>query len=105
MVIAAGHGGIDAGAIGCADIEKDVNLRTAKQLAEAFSRNRNIRVILTRDHNEFLTLSDGPRSPTGQSDLLFPFTPTPRCRSKAPAFETYIFHPRRPTSGRGRGSY
>jgi len=58
VVVDAGHGGIDSGALGISGtLEKDVTLAFAKAFAEAL-RAKNIRVLLTRDGDEFLRLSE-----------------------------------------------
>lgn len=57
VVVDAGHGGIDSGAVGVSGtLEKDVTLAFAKTF-EAALKAKNIRVFLTRDGDEFLTLS------------------------------------------------
>jgi N-acetylmuramoyl-L-alanine amidase len=95
IVIDAGHGGIDAGAIGVrGTFEKDVNLRTAKQLAESFSRNRNIRVILTRDRDEFLTLSERTEiANKAKADLFVSIHSNSSLSVKSTGFEVYILSP------------
>lgn len=61
VVIDPGHGGIDSGALGVSGtLEKDVTLGFAKAFRDAL-KARNIRVFLTRDDDEFLTLSDRVR--------------------------------------------
>lgn len=58
VVIDAGHGGIDAGAIGVnGSIEKDLNLVFAETLAALFEEN-GVRVLLTRK-SDTLVLKDG----------------------------------------------
>ncbi|GHU28361.1 hypothetical protein FACS1894152_5990 [Bacilli bacterium] len=58
VVIDAGHGGIDSGAIGIMGTkEKDINLEFAKILKNELSRNKNIKVYLTRHSDIYLNLS------------------------------------------------
>jgi N-acetylmuramoyl-L-alanine amidase len=61
VVIDAGHGGQDVGAVGLkmGIQEKDLNLAVAKQLAEKIRANYpDVNVILTRDKDVFLTLQN-----------------------------------------------
>jgi N-acetylmuramoyl-L-alanine amidase len=58
IVIDAGHGGMDSGAIGSrGTMEKDVNLHVARALAEALRKEKGFRVILTRNSDEFIPLN------------------------------------------------
>ncbi len=56
IVIDAGHGGHDPGAIGRSGLrEKDVNLDIAKKLSKLFSEN-GIEVVMTRKYDTFIPL-------------------------------------------------
>ena len=58
VVIDPGHGGVDPGAIGRSGIhEKDVVLRTAREVKTQLEAKGRYRVILTRDKDIFLTLA------------------------------------------------
>jgi N-acetylmuramoyl-L-alanine amidase len=58
VVIDPGHGGHDTGAIGLGGtLEKDVNLRLAKRLAERLA-GRGFRVVMTRDGDRTLSLEE-----------------------------------------------
>lgn len=58
IVIDAGHGGCEAGAIGgCGDKEKDVNLAIAKELENELE-SRGAKVIMTRENDEEISLKD-----------------------------------------------
>jgi len=59
IAVDAGHGGIDNGARGAntKTEEKNVTLAFAHQLAEALNKLPGTRAILTRDKDEFLSLS------------------------------------------------
>ena len=60
IVLDAGHGGKDPGALGKAGLqEKDINLDVARRLKEELSR-QGIKVILTRDSDEFIPLDQRP---------------------------------------------
>ncbi len=57
VVIDAGHGGKDVGAISIdGRYEKDVTLAIARATAQALEKSRKIRVILTRDDDRFIPL-------------------------------------------------
>lgn len=72
VVVDAGHGGIDNGAIGKAGTqEKDVTLAFSKALAERLGEEANVRVILTRDDDRFIPLSGRVRiARQHQADLM-----------------------------------
>lgn len=57
LVIDAGHGGHDAGAVGAFSKEKDINLRTALAFGRYVERNcPDVKVIYTRKTDVFVTL-------------------------------------------------
>lgn len=57
VVIDAGHGGKDAGAVGAYAQEKDINLSVAKLLGDKIGSNcDNVKVVYTRDTDKYLTL-------------------------------------------------
>jgi N-acetylmuramoyl-L-alanine amidase len=59
IVVDAGHGGIDSGAIAPSGVEeKEVVLAVAKKLAEKLERTRQFRVLLTRYDDTFLPLDE-----------------------------------------------
>ena len=59
IVIDPGHGGKDPGAIGHQGTEeKDVTLEIAKRLRDRLKANENYHVLLTRESDEFLSLSE-----------------------------------------------
>ena len=59
VVIDAGHGGIDPGAIGIGGtLEKDLALDAARQLAERLEETGRYRVVMTRDSDIFIGLRD-----------------------------------------------
>jgi N-acetylmuramoyl-L-alanine amidase len=59
IVIDAGHGGKDVGALGQKVREKDVNLSVALRLGEMISNNmENVKVVFTRDDDKYLTLQE-----------------------------------------------
>lgn len=59
VVIDAGHGGKDTGAIDNNVKEKDINLGVAKELAEYIKKNvKDVKVVMTRDNDTFISLND-----------------------------------------------
>jgi N-acetylmuramoyl-L-alanine amidase len=57
VAVDAGHGGQDAGAIGRYGlVEKKLCLDIARRVAEIVNRSSNVRAVLTRDGDEYLTL-------------------------------------------------
>lgn len=58
VVIDPGHGGLDPGAIHRGVREKDVVLDLARQLAERLEARADVRAILTREGDYFLSLSE-----------------------------------------------
>ncbi|OPB31679.1 N-acetylmuramoyl-L-alanine amidase [Bartonella sp. AR 15-3] len=59
VVLDPGHGGIDSGAKGFTGVlEKNITLVFARALREELKKDSNIQIILTRDSDEFLRLSE-----------------------------------------------
>lgn len=59
IVIDAGHGGADSGAIGnMSTKEKDINLIFAKEIAKQLEKNGNFEVYLTRNDDKFISLKN-----------------------------------------------
>lgn len=59
VVIDAGHGGKDVGAVGNGVREKDINLAVAKRTAELIDKKiNNCKVILTRNNDSFISLQN-----------------------------------------------
>lgn len=58
VVIDAGHGGRDAGAVGCISKEKNINLKVALALGSLIKKNcPEVKVIYTRSTDTFVELS------------------------------------------------
>lgn len=58
LVIDAGHGGHDAGAVGSISKEKNINLKVALMLGDMLKeKNPDIKIIYTRDNDEFIELN------------------------------------------------
>ena len=59
VVIDAGHGGRDAGALGNRAKEKDINLGVALKLGRLIRNNvQGVKVVYTRDKDVYLTLQE-----------------------------------------------
>lgn len=72
IVIDAGHGGRDPGAVGVTGVrEKDVVLDAALKLRQALESRGNYRVALTRDADRFVPLEDRVRFARAQNAELF----------------------------------
>jgi N-acetylmuramoyl-L-alanine amidase len=72
IVIDPGHGGKDPGARGQRGTEeKDITLKVALKLRDLLSRQAGIRVLMTRDRDEFVELEDRTRFANGQEADLF----------------------------------
>lgn len=57
VVLDAGHGGSDYGAIRCGVNEKDINLDVARRV-EAILQSKGVSVVMTRDSDVFVSLED-----------------------------------------------
>lgn len=59
VVVDAGHGGIDPGAIGQSGVyEKQLTLEVALKLRDELKKNPDYKVVMTRDGDEFLSLRE-----------------------------------------------
>jgi N-acetylmuramoyl-L-alanine amidase len=61
IVIDAGHGGADSGALGAKGFEKDVNLAAAKALKARLERSGRYKVVLTREADVYVPLDSRVR--------------------------------------------
>ncbi|HQF56633.1 MAG TPA: N-acetylmuramoyl-L-alanine amidase [Fibrobacteria bacterium] len=76
VVIDAGHGGKDPGAIGKLKdgndlYEKTVTLQVARKLRDALRKYKGIKVVMTRDKDEFLELSQRTKLANAAKGELF----------------------------------
>lgn len=92
IVIDAGHGGKDPGAVGPTGLyEKEVVLDVAKRLAALIRRNTSMKVILTRDTDTFIPLRERTRMANSQNAKLFLSIHANASRnSKARGFQTFF---------------
>lgn len=95
IVIDAGHGGHDAGAVGVrGTYEKDINLKVAKLLAEKLQKEKNVRVILTRDSDEFIPLAQRTEiANEAGADLFISIHCNSSLSSKHSGLELYVLSP------------
>lgn len=72
VVIDAGHGGKDPGAIGPTGIyEKDVVLQISKKLSNLINKQRGMRAIMTRSSDKFIDLRERIHKASDQNANLF----------------------------------
>lgn len=75
IVIDAGHGGKDPGAVGKngekAVHEKDATLAVARKLRDALQKRKGVKVVMTRDQDVFLKLSERTQKANSAKGELF----------------------------------
>jgi N-acetylmuramoyl-L-alanine amidase len=72
IVIDPGHGGKDSGARGQRGTEeKDITLKVALKLRDILSRQPGVRVLMTRERDQFVELEDRAKFANGQEADLF----------------------------------
>lgn len=100
IVIDAGHGGKDAGAIGVNGVkEKDINLGIALKLGKLIEDNmRDVKVVYTRKNDTFIDLYKRGKIANEKNGKLFisiHCNSTPKKPSNANGFEVYLLRPGR----------
>jgi N-acetylmuramoyl-L-alanine amidase len=100
IVIDAGHGGKDAGAIGVNGIkEKDVNLAIALKLGKLIEKNmKDVKVVYTRKNDTFIDLYKRGKIANENNGKLFisiHCNSTPKKPTDANGFEVYLLRPGR----------
>ena len=96
IVLDAGHGGKDAGAVSKSGIkEKDVNLQIVKKLGRMIKRKMGIRVIYTRDEDIFIPLWKRTKiANESRGKVFISIHANASSKSKkAKGFETYLLRP------------
>jgi len=95
IVIDAGHGGKDPGAIGAVKgvQEKDLVLDMAKRLAKKLKARTGCSVLLTRTGDRFLSLEERPaQANTKRGDLFISIHANATCNTEAQGIETYFLN-------------
>jgi N-acetylmuramoyl-L-alanine amidase len=100
IVIDAGHGGKDAGAIGINGVrEKDVNLGVALKLGNLIEKNmKDVKVVYTRSNDTFIELYRRGKIANENGGKLFISihgNSTPKRPTDASGFEVYLLRPGR----------
>jgi N-acetylmuramoyl-L-alanine amidase len=100
VVIDAGHGGVDAGAIGVGGVkEKDVNLSVALKLGKLLEENmKDIKVVYTRKTDTQVDLYKRGKIANENNGKIFisiHCNSTPKKPSDAEGFEVYLLRPGR----------
>ncbi len=100
IVIDAGHGGKDPGAVGYRGTkEKDIALDVAKRLEKKLIKNMDVKVVMTRDEDIFLRLSDRTKIANENNGSLFISIHTNAAEDRrASGFETFLI-------GRSKNEY
>ena len=94
IVVDAGHGGRDPGAIGPRNVyEKDVVLKMAKALAKALRQQLGVKVLLTRSDDRYLKLRERTEyaNQVG-ADLFLSLHANATANGKAYGIETYFLN-------------
>jgi len=94
IVIDAGHGGKDPGAIGPNNVyEKNVTLKLAKALAKALRQKMGVKVLLTRSDDRYLKLQERTEyaNQVG-ADLFISLHANATANGKAYGVETYFLN-------------
>ncbi len=95
VVIDPGHGGHDAGAVGRRGIlEKNVNLGVAKELQRYLRRESDLKVVLTRERDEYMELADrAEMANRSGGDLFISLHCNSWFSDGASGFETFFLSP------------
>ena len=71
IIIDAGHGGVEPGAIGCmCDLEKNLNLKSAKAVKKEL-KSRGYNVSMTRSSDKFVSLKDRVNYAINKNGVIF----------------------------------
>ncbi len=92
VVIDAGHGGFDSGAMGVrGTLEKTINLRVAAAVADRLRKEKRLRVIMTRENDLFLPLDERTRMANeAGADLFVSVHCNSSVSAKHTGFEVYL---------------
>ena len=94
IVIDAGHGGKDSGAVGKNGLkEKDVVLKIAKGLQETLSKETGAEIVMTRDDDTFIPLEERTAiANTKEADIFISVHANASHNRKASGVETYFLN-------------
>ncbi len=94
IVVDAGHGGKDPGAIGRKGLrEKDITLKLARLVAKELGKKLNSRIVLTRKRDVFVPLEERTAiANSKRADLFISIHINSSRRRSATGFETYILN-------------
>ncbi|MDP2682855.1 MAG: N-acetylmuramoyl-L-alanine amidase [Deltaproteobacteria bacterium] len=94
IVIDAGHGGKDPGAIGKNGLrEKDVVLKIVKGLKESLAKETGVEIIMTRDDDRFIELEERTAiANTKEADIFISVHANASFNRKARGVETYFLN-------------
>jgi N-acetylmuramoyl-L-alanine amidase len=94
IVIDAGHGGKDSGAVGKNGLkEKDVVMKIAKGLKETLSKETGAEVVMTRDDDTFIPLEERTAiANTKEADIFISVHANASLNRKASGVETYFLN-------------
>ncbi len=97
VVVDAGHGGHDVGAVSRRGImEKDVNLGVAKELRRYLEKESDLKVVLTRNNDSYLELPDRAEiANSSGGDLFISLHCNSWFNDGAHGLETYFLSPAR----------
>ncbi len=96
IVIDAGHGGKDPGAIGIGGLqEKTVTLDVSKRLGNLLEKNLGVNVVYTREDDHFVGLKERSKIANDSGGKLFIsiHANSAKDANKASGFETYLLRP------------
>jgi N-acetylmuramoyl-L-alanine amidase len=94
IVIDAGHGGKDPGAIGPGGLqEKDITLYVGKRLGEILEQKQGVKIIYTRDKDNYVPLNERTEMANSQkADLFVSIHVNASEQRKARGIETYFLN-------------
>jgi len=103
VVIDAGHGGKDYGAIGRdkKTREKDINLEIANELAKMIRKDKQFKVVMTRSSDEYVSLEQRAKiANDAKADLFVSIHCNASTKTSANGFEVYYLAPAKSDAAR-----
>jgi N-acetylmuramoyl-L-alanine amidase len=103
IVIDAGHGGRDYGAIGRykKTREKDINLEIAKNLAKLIRKDKQFKVVMTRSKDVYVSLDERAKiANEAKADLFISIHCNASPKTSANGFEVYYLAPAKSDAAR-----